>query len=472
MREPRVSVIIATYNWSSVLRYAITSVLAQTFRDFELLVVGDCCTDDSEAVVASFGDPRVRWHNLPENCGSQFGPNNKGLELARGRYVAYLGHDDLWHPDHLAMLVQAIERHEADLVFSLTEDIGPPSMPTRSILGLCPRGVYEWSFWAPPTSWLHRRDLVERIGPWKDYRGLVIPTDVEFLTRAFEQGCRIVPVEELTAFKFSSIVRTNSYVERRFDEQARWWERLKSEPDLRYRELIAILRALAKQNPELVHRFDLPSRAKPGSLTAMFRIRRGLDPAPRRSVKEPEGPPLFTDRSTLRYLNADDDIGPAEARRALAEGVELPNDGLFIGLNWHSLETGADGERWRWIDSDAQIVVTRPSGLRRRIAVDLISGPGIGKRPCRLQVRDTAGSVVAEVPVRRGGIVTIDLPLEAGAGAIFSLGTEDGGRTIRGDPRILNFRVFGFRWAEAGDRKVRGIWRIFGVFGFRRADNS
>src|SRR3954468_6377757 len=107
--QPTVSVIISTYNWSSVLRYAITSVLAQTFSDFELIVVGDCCTDDSEAVVRSFDDQRVGWHNLAQNCGSQFGPNNHGLSLARGPYIAYLGHDDLWHQDHLARLVCGIE---------------------------------------------------------------------------------------------------------------------------------------------------------------------------------------------------------------------------------------------------------------------------------------------------------------------------------------------------------------------------
>ena len=68
---PRVSVLIATYNYSSVLHYAVASVLRQSFRDFELIVAGDCCTDDSEAVVQSFGDARVRWLNLSENSGSK-----------------------------------------------------------------------------------------------------------------------------------------------------------------------------------------------------------------------------------------------------------------------------------------------------------------------------------------------------------------------------------------------------------------
>jgi glycosyltransferase involved in cell wall biosynthesis len=180
---PVVSVVISTFNWSSVLRYAIASVLAQSFADFELLVVGDCCTDDSEAVVKSFDDPRIRWHNLAEHAGGQFGPSNRGVALARGRYIAYLGHDDLWHRDHLAVLVDAIESHQADLVFAITEEIGPPAMPTRGLLGLAPKGVYEWSLWAPPSSWLHRRDLVERVGPWRDSRTIVLTTDWDLLNR-------------------------------------------------------------------------------------------------------------------------------------------------------------------------------------------------------------------------------------------------------------------------------------------------
>src|SRR5215216_5001189 len=98
---PLVSVVTATYNYSSVLKYAIQSVLWQTYQNFELWVIGDACTDDSEAVVASFGDSRIHWVNLPENSGNQAVPNNEGIARARGKYIAYLGHDDLWYPNHL-----------------------------------------------------------------------------------------------------------------------------------------------------------------------------------------------------------------------------------------------------------------------------------------------------------------------------------------------------------------------------------
>jgi len=82
--SPCVTVIIPTYNWSRVLPYSIGSVLRQTFADFELLVVGDGCTDDSEQVVTAIPDPRLRWINLPVNDGHQFAPNNEGLLQARG----------------------------------------------------------------------------------------------------------------------------------------------------------------------------------------------------------------------------------------------------------------------------------------------------------------------------------------------------------------------------------------------------
>src|SRR6185369_8999271 len=101
---PAVTVIIPTFNRSRLLRCAMTSVLRQTFRDFELIVSGDACTDDSAEVVASFSGENILWINRPVNCGNQSGPNNDAIALARGDFIAFLGHDDLWLPWHLETL--------------------------------------------------------------------------------------------------------------------------------------------------------------------------------------------------------------------------------------------------------------------------------------------------------------------------------------------------------------------------------
>ncbi len=447
-RLPVVSVIIAAYNRSASLHYAVASVLAQSFRDFELLVVGDCCTDDSGSVVRSFGDPRVIWQNLPQNSGNQFAPNNCGLALARGRHVAYLGQDDLWHADHLKTLLAAIEESEADLVFSLTLDVGPPDMPTRSVVGLCPDGTYEWSLWAPPSSWLHRRDLIDRIGPWRDYQAILMPTDAEFLNRAFEHGIRIAPVPALTVFKFTSVTRTNSYVNDKGSEQAAWWRRMQADPELRYRELLAAFMGAARRHPDMALRMSLPSRIGRGTLTDAYRTRRGLPHAPRRVG---EGAvPLYADRATLRHLNAVPDIAPADDHKVLHAAGDLPVDGLFLGTNWHSLESEGD-LRWRWMDRNAEIVVTHPSGSKRALIVDLSPGPGLGGALGHLQLRDSAGALIAESEVTEVGPVSLALAVAPGSGAIFRLDTEDGGRLVRGDPRVLNFRVIGLRWADESD---------------------
>ena len=89
-------VIVATYNSRVTLACALDSVRRQDCQDFEVWVVGDACTDGSHEVVEALGDPRFHWINRETNSGSQSAPNAEGLRHARGRYVAYLGHDDLW----------------------------------------------------------------------------------------------------------------------------------------------------------------------------------------------------------------------------------------------------------------------------------------------------------------------------------------------------------------------------------------
>ena len=93
MSAPLVSVVIATYNASHQLRYAIASVLGSDYPHFELIVVDDGSTDDTEAVVASFADPRIRFFNLERNSGQQATPNNAGVAVAPGEVSWFLNEE-------------------------------------------------------------------------------------------------------------------------------------------------------------------------------------------------------------------------------------------------------------------------------------------------------------------------------------------------------------------------------------------
>jgi glycosyl transferase family 2 len=275
---PLVSVVTATYNWSEVLRWAIRSVRAQDYPRWEMIVVGDCCTDDSAAVVASFGDPRIRWHNRESNAGSQSLPNNDGIALARGELIAYLGHDDLWAPDHLARLVAAQRRAGADLAFSLSEVIGPPGSGMRNVSGFKPDGYRGGHL--PPSSLLHRRALVERIGGWRDYREIEQPPDTEFLERALASGASFACSWALTAFKLPSAMRRNSYVKRRSHEQEELTRRIEGERAFQLRELGRAVASRARHPRSDPNRFapQVGPEAGKGAYVRAARRVRGLDP--------------------------------------------------------------------------------------------------------------------------------------------------------------------------------------------------
>src|SRR5690349_24747281 len=103
--DPTASIIISAYNRPRVIPFAIRSVLASDFQDFELIVVGDGCNTETEAAVKSFADPRIRFLNLPANTGHQSAPHNKGVELARGEFVMFLNQDDMYFADHMSARV-------------------------------------------------------------------------------------------------------------------------------------------------------------------------------------------------------------------------------------------------------------------------------------------------------------------------------------------------------------------------------
>jgi glycosyltransferase involved in cell wall biosynthesis len=213
-------------------------VLWQTYPKLELLVIGDGCTDDSERVVASFGDERVRWHNLETNSGSQATPNNVGLEMARGEYVAYQGHDDVWHPRHLATILAHLQATDTEIGHSLAEVLGPPGTKVRWLAGHF-RGRVPMSVWIPPTSIVHRTELGRRIGGWRTWEEGAVP-DSDFVDRARERVDRLMSVTALTAFKFPSSYRPNAYRERPSHEQGGYIRRIERERLFVERELAAL----------------------------------------------------------------------------------------------------------------------------------------------------------------------------------------------------------------------------------------
>src|SRR5262249_56930199 len=109
---PRVSVVMANYNYARYLRAAIDSVLQQTLNDIELIIVDDGSTDASRQIIESYlVDPRVRFR--PVDHLGQPGAKNAGIEWVRARLVAFLDADDVWHSQKLEKQVALFEREPA-----------------------------------------------------------------------------------------------------------------------------------------------------------------------------------------------------------------------------------------------------------------------------------------------------------------------------------------------------------------------
>ena len=115
--EKKVSVIIPAYNVEKIVTYTIESALAQTLSDIEVIVVDDCSTDSTLAVLRErFGDhDKVRIVAQPQNGGVSMA-RNRGIQEAKGKYLAFLDSDDAMRPDMLEKMYAAAEEHQADVL--------------------------------------------------------------------------------------------------------------------------------------------------------------------------------------------------------------------------------------------------------------------------------------------------------------------------------------------------------------------
>lgn len=126
---PQVSVIIPTYNSARYLPAAIDSALAQTLRDFELIVVDDGSTDETAAILCSYGDRLLALH---QDNRERSAARNAGIRAASGEFIAFLDADDLWLPDKLDRQVAALRDHpEVVLVYCQAAYIDTEGRPTR-----------------------------------------------------------------------------------------------------------------------------------------------------------------------------------------------------------------------------------------------------------------------------------------------------------------------------------------------------
>lgn len=191
-KSPLMSIRIATYNRSDILMTrTIPSILAQTYKNWELIIVGDHCTDDTEERIRSLNDPRIRFYNFPFRNPYPDDPQarwfsagspgmNKGVELAKGDWIAPQDDDDEFEPDHLEVLLATALSGQYEMVYgklkqyntktkeekdiwSYPPEIGQYSSQGAIYMRLLDFFEYDTKSWIvdEPGDWNHCRRMLE-----------------------------------------------------------------------------------------------------------------------------------------------------------------------------------------------------------------------------------------------------------------------------------------------------------------------
>jgi glycosyltransferase involved in cell wall biosynthesis len=126
--QPIATVVVPAYNSAGTIAETLSSILRQTFTDFEVVVVDDGSTDATARIVQNFGDPRIR---LVQQCNRGLaGAHNTGIANARGRYIAFCDADDLWLPEKLELHVAHLDaKPDVGISFSGSQMIDAAGRP-------------------------------------------------------------------------------------------------------------------------------------------------------------------------------------------------------------------------------------------------------------------------------------------------------------------------------------------------------
>lgn len=118
-----VSVVIPTFNRERTIKRAVDSVLNQTYKDIEVIVVDDCSTDNTEKIIMEYNDSRLKYYKLNKNSGACVA-RNKGVELAKGEYIAFQDSDDSWDENKLEIQLNNMEKNDSDVDFCMIKVVG------------------------------------------------------------------------------------------------------------------------------------------------------------------------------------------------------------------------------------------------------------------------------------------------------------------------------------------------------------
>lgn len=203
--SPLVSVVIPVYNCERFVGEAIVSALAQSHRPMEIIAVDDGSTDGTRDVLQSFS-PSVTV--ISQKNKGVSAARNAGIAASKGRYIAFLDADDLWHSDKIARQVNLLERYPSAVACYVDHQVidanGTVLSPTSALFGprcsgTITKDLLEFTMIVTPSVVMVRRSALDRVGPFRE--SLKIAEDLNIWLRLSVIGPILYDIETLTSYR-------------------------------------------------------------------------------------------------------------------------------------------------------------------------------------------------------------------------------------------------------------------------------
>jgi len=186
---PSVSVIVATYNRADIINETVESILNQTFKNFELIVIDDGSTDNTEEVVNSYKDNRLQYIKI-DNWGGPAKPRNIGIKQSKGTYIAFCDDDDIWSPQKLEKQIESLDNSDHGMVFTMQKHFGATSI-FSNYFGIGPLPFKQNRYTnallrvncIPTSTVMVKKSLLDQIGYFDERRSFIAIEDNDLWIR-------------------------------------------------------------------------------------------------------------------------------------------------------------------------------------------------------------------------------------------------------------------------------------------------
>jgi len=205
--RPLISIIIATYDRGQLLiDRTLPSILSQTYQNFEILIIGDCCVDETPQILNQIKSPKVKFINLPKRTKypddptlrwfiSGVGPLNHGLKIAKGKWICSFDDDDIMAPDYLENLLNFAQSEKHEYVAGLYEE---EREGVRSVRGMKTDELPEFG---GHSTWLYRsylRCFKYNVNSWR--KSYNCPQDIDRQLRMISAGVNVASLNKVVSY--------------------------------------------------------------------------------------------------------------------------------------------------------------------------------------------------------------------------------------------------------------------------------